>query len=132
MKKFPLLKNTAYGGVVILFMILFGCSPKPIEWVPSSQQQVITDYVAANADQYSEFGKLLEAANLNSLLSVRGPFTLFLPTNEAMTNYYKEHNTSFEQLNPEDMKRLVYNHLVVNELQSSDFGLGALRDTNAH
>jgi uncharacterized surface protein with fasciclin (FAS1) repeats len=131
MKKFPLLKNTAYGGVVILFMILFGCSPKPIEWVPSSQQQVITDYVAANADQYSEFGKLLEAANLNSLLSVRGPFTLFLPTNEAMTNYYKEHNTSFEQLNPEDMKRLVYNHLVVNELQSSDFGLGALRDTNA-
>ena len=131
METIHLHKNTGYGGIILLLVVLFGCVQEPVLWKPKSEQQVITVYVAAHPELYSEFSKLLTAANLNSLLSIRGPFTLFLPTNEAMANYYKENNTSFEQLQPEKIKNLVYNHLVVNELQSSDFGLGALRDTNA-
>lgn len=124
-------KNTGYGAVLILLMILFGCVQEPVLWTVNSQEQVITDYIANNPDQYSEFGKLIEGAGLNSLLRVRGPFTLFLPTNEAMQNYYQEKNTSFEQLQVEDMKNMVYNHLVLNGIQSGDFLLGAIRDTNA-
>lgn len=117
-------------STAILFTLLFGCAPEPVTWTKGSEEQVISDYVAAN-DQYSEFGKLLESAGLNALLSVRGPFTLFLPDNEAMAAYYQEKNTSFDQLSLEERKRLVYNHLVLNQIQSSDFGLGAIRDTNA-
>ena len=131
MKNIPLRKNTGYGAILIILMMAFGCVQEPQLWNLNSEEQVIADYVVNNPDQYSEFGKLLEGAKLNSLLSIRGPFTLFLPTNEAMLNYYQENSTSFEQLELEDMKRLVYNHLILNEIQSSDFGLGAIRDTNA-
>ncbi|HEY3371226.1 MAG TPA: fasciclin domain-containing protein, partial [Prolixibacteraceae bacterium] len=130
MKNILLLKITGYGGALLLLLTMFSCVQEPVLWNVNSQEQVITDYVATH-DQYSEFGKLLEGAGLNSLLRVRGPFTLFLPDNEAMANYYQQNNTSFEQLNVDQMKKLVYNHLVLNEIQSSDFGLGALRDTNA-
>ena len=131
MKNIPLLKNTGVGAVLIILMIMFGCVQEPVLWNVNSEEQVISDYIAANPDQYSEFGKLVESAKLNSLLRIRGPFTLFLPTNEAMKNYYEQNNTSFEQLQSEEIKKLVYNHLVINEIRSSDFGLGALRDTNA-
>lgn len=123
--------NTGFAAILILLMMLFGCVQEPVLWNVNSQEQVISDYIANNPDQYSEFGKLLEGANLNSLLSVRGPYTLFLPDNAAMGKYYQEKGTSFEQLQVEDMKKLVYNHLVLNEIQSGDFGLGAIRDTNA-
>ncbi|HET6558308.1 MAG TPA: fasciclin domain-containing protein [Prolixibacteraceae bacterium] len=123
-------KNTRYATVLSLLMILFGCVQEPVLWDVSSEQQVISDYIADN-DQYTEFGKLLESAGLNSLLRVRGPYTLFLPDNDAMAKYYQEKGTSFDQMSAEDRKTLVYNHLILNEIQASDFGLGALRDTNA-
>lgn len=131
MKNIPLLKNTGVGAILILLMMMFGCVQEPVLWNKNSDQLVIADYIAAHSEQYSEFGKLVESAKLNSLLSIRGPFTLFLPTNEAMKNYYEQNNTSFEQLQPAEIKNLVYNHLVINEIRSSDFGLGAIRDTNA-
>lgn len=130
MKNTLLRKSISFSTVVILLSLLFRCAPEPVLWTKGSEQQVISDYVAAH-DQYSEFGKLLESAGLNALLSVRGPFTLFLPDNEAMAQYYQDKNTSFDQLSLEDKKKLVYNHLVINSIQASDFGLGALRDTNA-
>lgn len=130
MKNTLLRKSISLSTVVILFSLLFGCAPEPVLWTKGSEQQVISDYVATH-DQYSEFGKLLESAGLNALLSVRGPFTLFLPDNEAMAQYYQDKNTSFDQLSLADKKKLVYNHLIINAIQASDFGLGALRDTNA-
>jgi len=131
MKNTRIYKNTGYCTALLLLMVLFGCVQEPVLWTKGSKEQVISDYIAAN-DQYSEFGKLLESAGLNPLLSVRGPYTLFLPDNEAMATYYQEKNTSFDQLSLDERKKLVYNHLIaLSEIQSSDFGLGALRDTNA-
>jgi len=131
MKNIPLLKNTGVGVILVLLMMMLGCVQEPKLWNKTSDELVITDYIATHPDKYSEFGKLVEGAKLSSLLSIRGPFTLFLPTNEAMAKYYEQNNTSFEQLQPQDMKNLVFNHLILNEIQSSDFGLGAIRDTNA-
>ena len=131
MKNIPLLKNTGVSAILILLMMMLGCVQKPVLWSKNSDQLVISDYIAAHPEKYSEFGKLVEGAKLNSILSVRGPFTLFVPTNEAVKQYYADNNTSFEQLTPDEMKKLVYNHLILNEIQSSDFGLGAIRDTNA-
>jgi uncharacterized surface protein with fasciclin (FAS1) repeats len=113
-------------------VILFGCAQDPVLWKVKSDEQVISDFIATNADQYSEFGKLLESANLTRLLYVRGPYTLFLPNNEAMKAYYKEKGvSSLEELDSNFKKNLAYTHLIVNEIQTSDIGLGALRDTNA-
>lgn len=130
------MKNTimkrfkTYHIVGILLLVLYGCATEPKEWIKKSDELVISDYIIAN-EQYSEFGKLVESAKLNSLLSIRGPYTLFLPDNDAMAKYYQEKNTSFDQLSLEERKKLVYNHLILTEIKSSDFGLGAIRDTNA-
>ena len=131
MKNIPLLKNIGFAAVLICLMTFFGCVQEPVLWNVNSEEQVISDYIANNPDLYSEFGKLLDGAGLTSLLRVRGPYTLFLPDNEAMNRYYEENNTSFEQFQVADMKNMVYNHLVLNEISSGDFGLGAIRDTNA-
>ena len=91
----------------------------------------MSDYIASRPDQFSEFGKLLNTNGLVNQLSVRGPYTLFLPDNAAMLKYYQDNNTSFDKLTEEQKLTLVYNHLIVNEIQTGDVGLGALRDTNA-
>jgi len=131
MKNIPLLKNTGVGAIIIILLTMFGCVQQPVLFNKNSAQLVITDYIAAHADQYSEFGKLVDGAKMGPLLSIRGPYTLFLPTNDAMKQYYTDNNTSFEQLQLQDMKNLVYNHLILNEIQTGDMGLGAIRDTNA-
>ena len=133
MKNIHLHKIAGLWKVVILGLILYGCVQEPSLWNVDSKEQVITDYVASNPDRFSEFGKLLEATNLSSLLRVRGPFTLFLPDNEAMQKFYQENNVkSFEEFKDPRFKfNLVYNHLIANEIQTGDILLGALRDTNA-
>ncbi len=131
-KKFNEIKYKGLGLVVLLAVILIGCVSEPTLWNIKSQDQVITDYVLTKPEQYGEFGKLIESTGLTSLLSVRGPFTLFLPDDEAMKQYYKEHNiSSLDELSQQAKIELVYNHLVPNEIGSGDILLGALRDTNA-
>ncbi|MBW8331148.1 MAG: fasciclin domain-containing protein [Prolixibacteraceae bacterium] len=118
-------------NILFLVVTLFGCTQNPDLWDVTSNKQVISDYVLSNPDQFSEFGKLLESTGLNDQLSVRGPYTLFLPNNEAMIKFYTENSTTYEQLANKDKIKLVYNHLVANEIKTGDIGLGALRDTNS-
>jgi uncharacterized surface protein with fasciclin (FAS1) repeats len=121
-----------------LFLILLGlvmvysCTDESIVSVKTSNELVISDYVATNDDQFSEFGKLLENTGLNSLLSIRGPFTLLLPTDDAFKAYCAEKNvSSVSDFDIEFQKKIVYNHLITTEIQSNDIGLGSLRQENA-
>jgi len=133
MKNIQLYKLAGLGKILLLFLIVYSCTQDPTLWKVTSQEQVISDFVASNPDKYSEFNKLLEAANLTDLLKIRGPYTLFLPDNEAMNAYYKEKKiSSFTDLTLQQQKELAYNHLIVNsEVHSGDIGLGAIKDTNA-
>jgi uncharacterized surface protein with fasciclin (FAS1) repeats len=132
MKNIQIHKIRGICSIMMLFLFLYSCTEDPVLWKVKSEQQVITDYVASNPDKYSEFNKLLESANLTALLSVRGPFTLFIPNNDAMTAYYKEIGISSQDAMTDKQKLdLAYNHLINNsEIHSGDIGLGALRDTN--
>ena len=132
MKNIQIHKISGICTIMMLFLFLYSCTEDPVLRNPKSEQQVISDYVAANPDKYSEFNKLLESANLTALLSVRGPFTLFIPNNDAMIAYYKEIGiSSQEELTVKQKKELAFNHLINNsEIHSGDIGLGALRDTN--
>jgi uncharacterized surface protein with fasciclin (FAS1) repeats len=118
--------------VLLVSLLLFGCDPKVDKWEVQSEDLVISDYVAAHSE-FSEFAKLLEITGLDHLLAVRGPFTLFLPSNEVMQEYYASMGVSSytEFTDPTLVKKLVYNHLVANDIKTSEIGLGAIRDTNA-
>ena len=120
------------GSKLFLFaLILFSCNTEPQLWKVDSEQQVISEYVESNPE-FSEFNKMLEATELNSLLAVRGPFTLFLPSDEQMKAYYAEKGvSSFTGFSDEFTKQLVLNHIVGSNIETGDIGLGALRDPNA-
>jgi uncharacterized surface protein with fasciclin (FAS1) repeats len=128
MKKLNFRKLFEHSKVFFFVLLLFGCTPDPVPWTVKSQDMVIADYVLTNPE-YSEFGKLLEITGLNSLLSVRGPFTLFLPSNEVMLEYYSNHTVDFTDT--VFLTKLVQNHLIQNSIMTSQIGLGAIRDTNA-
>jgi uncharacterized surface protein with fasciclin (FAS1) repeats len=118
---------------IILLMLLFvSCSQEPQTWDLKSQEQVIADYITSNPEQYSEFAKLIDATGMKSILSIRGPYTVFLPTNDAMFAYYKQKNvSSLADFDDQYLNNLIRSHIITNEISTVDFGLGALRDTNA-
>ena len=116
--------------IFVSVSLLFSCKEDPILWKVDSAQMVIADYVASDPS-YSHFNAMLEASGLSSLLKVRGPFTLFLPTDSVMQIYYSEQGiSSWEDMSAEALEDLTRNHMVTSAMYSGDFGLGAIRDLN--
>ena len=117
--------------IFVFSLLLFSCKEDPVYWEIQSTDQVIAEYVASN-EIYSDFYDILIHTGHYSLLSVRGPFTLFLPSNIQMEDYYSEKGvSSWEDFPDEFLTELVLNHLVTSRLETNDFQLGALRDLNA-
>ncbi len=133
MKNLSLFKMVELPIIVLLVIVLqISCTQEPQLWKVQSEQLVITDYVKSVPEKYSEFETLLQNADLTDLLSIRGPFTLFIPTNDAMKAYYKQiGKNSLSNLSVAEQKELAYNHLISNQISTGDVQLGALRDTNA-
>jgi uncharacterized surface protein with fasciclin (FAS1) repeats len=127
--------NSAKYRIVFLLMasIIFNsCADEPQIWKVESQEQVIGDFIATHPEQFSEFGKLVENTGIGALLNVRGPFTVFLPTDEAMLEYYQFKNlNSLDDLSDELQKELILNHIVPRDIHANDIGLGTLPETNA-
>ncbi len=121
--------------ILLLVNTLYMCEEEqPVLRKSKSDRQVITQYILdeLNADMYSEFGEVLKITGLCNLLAVRGPFTLFLPTNDAMNEYYQENNAdSYSDLDTLSLRKMILNHLVAQYITSNEIGLGTLRDTNA-
>ncbi len=116
--------------VFVSVSLLFSCQEEPVLWKVESSQQVIADYVATNSE-FSEFEAILEASGLNSLLRVRGPFTLFLPSDSVMHLFYDAQGVSgYTDFTDEYIESIARNHLVTSRMSTSDFGLGAIRDLN--
>ncbi len=132
--------NPFFTPVYFILFALFiaGCESETNLWLKKSSELVLSDYIEQHSDEYSEFGKIIKQEGTASLLSVRGPYTLFLPTDDAMKAYYREkgvdENDGFPCVTDADtafLRSLVYNHLVVSSIATSDIGLGALPVTNA-
>lgn len=116
--------------VVLVIASVVACDTDVEIWEPKSDQLVIAGYVAADSS-LSEFNKILTKSGINSLLSIRGPFTLFVPTDEAIANYCKEKNiNSILDLDTSQIAAIVKNHIVATEIQTGDIGFGALRELN--
>ena len=121
-------------GVLFMFLtclLVNSCQEEPKLWDVKSTEQVASDYIQSHPE-FSEFAKLIEVTGLVPLLGIRGPYTIILPNNDAMFAYYKEKGVnSLTDFDKASQRKLVLNHLITNELNTSDMGLGALRDTNA-
>jgi len=122
---------TQVSKLILFALILFGCKQEPVLWKVDSVQQVISEYVDSK-EEFSEFNKILESTGLNSLLAVRGPYTLFLPSDEQMKAYYTEKGVkSYTEFKEDFLKTLALNHIINRQINSGDIGLGAISDPNA-
>lgn len=126
---------TGKGKFLLLLIFLFSCKEDPILWDVKTQDLVISEYIENNPE-FSDINAILEMVEYNntilkSLLSVRGPFTFFLPSNDVMQVYYQEKGvSSYQDFSLEFLEELALNHLVPMQFESGDFGLGAIRETN--
>ncbi len=112
-------------SMIMGFMVQ--CGDDVVPWETKSTEMVITDYVYNNPDQFSDFGDLLAYTGVENLLRVRGPFTLLLPTNEAMQAYYAGKNvSSYTEIDQQELEDLVYNHLFQGEITAGSIGQGSL------
>ncbi len=103
------------------------CQDDIKEWEPDSNDMVITDYVYSQPELFSEFGAVLKATGIENILRVRGPFTLLLPTDEAMKEYYARLGvSSWEELDTLLLADMVYNHIFAGQMSAGSMPLGAL------
>lgn len=110
-----------------LIMLTISCQPEVIEWQTKTNNQVITDYVLDNEETFSEFAEALAYTGIENILRVRGPFTLFLPTDSAMQEYYASKGiASITELDVEAASDFVYNHMCQGEITSGAIGQGSL------
>ena len=118
--------------LILISLICNFCAEEPQLWKVESQDQVIGDYISSNPDQFAEFDKLVKSTGMEPLLKTRGPYTLFLPTDEAMLAYYDLKNvSSLEDFSDSSLNDLFLNHVVGVDISSNEIGLGTLRETNA-
>ena len=128
----PVRKVARIFFLFIVFVALRSCREEPQMWLPDSRYQTMRDYIEAHPETFSEFGKLAEATGMPSLLNTRGPYTLFLPTDEAMLDYYTQKNLgSLEDFKGSELKDLFLNHIVPVDIPTNEIGLGTLREKNA-
>ena len=57
--------------------------------------ETMADFLLNRSEDYSNFIKILEKANMFGLLSTWGQYTLFLPTNEAVERYLVEQDSLY-------------------------------------
>ncbi len=108
-----------------------GCSDEPdSENFYIFNGEMMSDYIGSRT-QYSDFAKVIDRANLKTLLSNYGHITCFLPSNDAFADYLSERGlTSVDQLTDEECDTIARTHLVNNIYSTMDMNDGALPTLN--
>jgi uncharacterized surface protein with fasciclin (FAS1) repeats len=125
-------RNIVSGWVAVLVcVLLYSCNDAvKDEFYTTFEEDLITSYLEKNPAVYSDFLELLKASGVANLLNAYGTYTCFAPTNEAVQAYYAEKNTSFDQLTADEIRDLVFNHILPVTLKSIDFPQGVVSTAN--
>ena len=119
MKKNRLI-NRISMALLLFCMVFYACiDDKVVDFKKDGVE--ITAYLQDNdLYNYSEFLKWMEVVGVDRTLNARGNYTCFIPTNEAVMQYYKEKEITFEQMEKENIEEIVYTHIIMLENPTSD------------
>ena len=124
--------DKAIWGLVIISLLLSmgACNSDDItdESYYTFTGETMGEYIENRPDSFSEFTRMLDTTEVMGLLKAYGEFTCFLPTNEAIYNYYETSGrNSMEDLPLDSIKKIVYNHIIKDYiLETNQFFNGFL------
>lgn len=126
-------KSLGFIALILLSLLLVRCQETPEQWAKDQEELQMMEYIEADsADSFSDFIKIADEVGMSGILSTRGPFTLFLPDNEAFQAYYQmKGKTSYNDFTNDELLQIIRNHVVAAEISSTNIGLGALSEQNA-
>src|SRR3989339_543470 len=132
MKNLSLKKKESFSTFFFILFIflgigLIGCNDEPQLRDRGNEELVITEYIIREKDLFSEFNGVLEKTGIDNILRLRGPYTLMAPTNDAMFAYYTSKGvSSYNEIETEELKNFVLNHIFKGSIGTGAIGLGAL------
>lgn len=123
LSRLPRLLSVFFFFAAFLF---FSSCTEPKFKETTDETQNVTEYLRSNSD-YSMFLEMLDLTNYASFMNTYGTFTVFIPTNEAVTNYLKDLGfTSLSQVPIEDLKKVVKLHIIDTKYTTAAFTDGKL------
>ncbi|MCA1745671.1 MAG: fasciclin domain-containing protein [Bacteroidales bacterium] len=90
--------------------------------------ETVGEYISARPESFSEFKRMLDTTKVMGLLNAYGAYTCFLPTNEAIFDFYETRGKqSLTDVPFDSIKIIVYNHIIKDfEITSEQFSPGLL------
>lgn len=127
MKRF--LRLPSLLRLIVVIFIAFGfqnCSEDKISNQTTDNTLNITDYIRQNED-YSMFLEVLNITNYASFMNTYGTYTLFLPTNEAISAYLEDKGvSSLNDLPLVDLQNLTKLHILDQTILTTSFTDGKI------
>ncbi|AKQ46444.1 hypothetical protein TH63_13735 [Rufibacter radiotolerans] len=111
---------------LIIITLFAGCESEIVDVSTTSDVNML-GYFEKNADKFSSLIKILEKTEVAGFLAAYGSYTMFAPTNEAIDIFLKEKGVaSVDQLDVEEMKKIIRFHLLEDTISTSSFTDGKL------
>jgi uncharacterized surface protein with fasciclin (FAS1) repeats len=124
MKKYLSILVTAVVGLLIIF---YSSSCKKIKYVESTTTDLnIYGYIKSNPDKYTSITAIVDKSGYAGFLNAYGSYTMFVPTDSAVSIYLTEVNKTLTSLTEKEAQDIVKFHLLEDTLATSTFKDGKL------
>lgn len=121
-------KKTLFVNLILCMGLLSSCNSDDVGGnLYTFQSQLLGQYLESDTT-LSEFSNLIEKVQIKGLLNSYGSYTCFVPTNQAMRNYYRlKGKRTLEEFSEDSLKQMAYDHLINGStVMAIDFRKGVL------
>jgi uncharacterized surface protein with fasciclin (FAS1) repeats len=113
--------------VVGLIFITYNNGCKKIEYVQNTTSDLnIYSYIKASPDKYSSVTSIVDKSGYAGFLDAYGSYTMFVPTNAAVSLYLSEVGKSLSGLTEKEAQDIIKIHLLQDTLPTGSFKDGKL------
>ncbi|MCC8145653.1 MAG: fasciclin domain-containing protein [Bacteroidales bacterium] len=140
MKKMNNIINYTISKVVLLSVLIaslgfHSCQDDVDNAILTVESVQIATFLENDTALYSEFTNLIKAAGMYDLLNAYGVYTCFVPSNEAVRNYYQKEGVTFETLTDSMIVDIVQNHIIsgrigADPIETINFPIGSISTPN--
>lgn len=114
------------GIACMLILLISACRKENIIYTTTADVNIL-GYLDENPEQFSEFRKVLTLTKTAPFLGAYGEYTVFAPTNEAVSRYLQEKGLSaVEQLGEQQLMDMVKYHILQDTIATTAFTDGKL------